>query len=69
MKIFQLKIKELARVVQDYAFWDENYAKVQEDNVDETWYKENFTEWLPEKYGIDLIVVLNKNKKILQSMD
>ena len=51
--------------MQDYAFWNENYDKVQEDNVDETWYKENFTEWLPDKYGIDLIVILNKNKKII----
>lgn len=64
-KVFQLKINELERIVQDYAFWDENYYKVQEDNVDETWYKENFTEWLPEKYGIDLIVILNKNKRII----
>ncbi|PRR84480.1 diguanylate cyclase [Clostridium vincentii] len=64
-KIFQSKIKELERITQDYAFWDEHYSKVQEVNIDETWYKENFTEWLPDKNGIDLIVILNRDKKII----
>ena len=64
-KLFQSKIKELEITVQDYAIWDENYNKIQEKNIDETWFKENFTEWLPEKYGIDLVVIVNRNKKII----
>jgi sensor domain CHASE-containing protein len=64
-KVFQLKINELERIVQDYAFWDGNYDRVQAKNVDEIWYRENFTEWLPNKYDIDLIVISYKNKKII----
>ena len=64
-KVFQSKIKDLGRIAQDYAFWDEHYNKVQEVNIDETWYRKNFTEWLPDKYGIDLIVILNRDKKII----
>lgn len=64
-KTFELKIKELETLVEEYAFWDESYNKMQEESIDETWLKENFTEWLPEQYGIDLIVILNRDKKII----
>lgn len=64
-KIVQSKIDELEGIVQEYAFWDENYNKVQEENIDATWYKQNFTEWLPDKKGIDLIVILNRDKKMI----
>jgi sensor domain CHASE-containing protein len=64
-KILQAKIKELGTTVQDYAIWDDTYDKVQEESIDETWFKENFTEWLPEKYGADLVVIVNRNRKII----
>jgi diguanylate cyclase (GGDEF)-like protein/putative nucleotidyltransferase with HDIG domain len=64
-KIFQSKIKELETTVQDYALWDETYSKMQEQSIDEIWFKENFTEWLPEKFGADLVVIVNNNKKII----
>ena len=65
LKIFQSKIKELETTVQDYALWDENYNKVQEKNIDKTWFKDNFTEWLPDKFGTDLVAIVNSNKKII----
>jgi len=64
-KIFTSRIKEIEKVVEDYSIWDENYDKVQEENIDEEWYKENYTDWLPQHFDIDLIVVLNKNKKVI----
>lgn len=64
-KIFQSKIKELETLGEEYGFWNESYNKMQEESIDETWLKENFTEWLPNQYGIDLIVILNRNKKII----
>jgi diguanylate cyclase (GGDEF)-like protein/putative nucleotidyltransferase with HDIG domain len=64
-KVFQSKIMEIKRVVGDYALWDENYNKIQEKNIDETWFKENFTGWFPENYDIDLIVIINRDKKII----
>ncbi|WP_051280177.1 diguanylate cyclase [Anaerovorax odorimutans] len=65
MKIFQLKINELETLVEDYALWDVSYNNILNKNNDETWIKENFTESLPDKYGIDLIVMLDKEKKVL----
>jgi len=64
-KVFQSKMKEIERIVQDYALWDENYYKIQGERIDEKWYDDNFIAWLPEKYGIDLVVVINKNKKVI----
>lgn len=66
-KIFQSKIKGLETLAEEYGFWDETYNKMQEESIDETWLKENFTEWLPDQYGIDLMIILNRDKKsILQ---
>ena len=64
-KIFKSRIKEIEKVVEDYSFWDENYVKVQEEHTNEEWYKANFIDWLPEQFGLDLIVVLNKDKKVI----
>jgi diguanylate cyclase (GGDEF)-like protein/putative nucleotidyltransferase with HDIG domain len=64
-KIFQSKIKEIETLVEDNAIWDENYNKVQEKNIDETWFKENFTEWLPDIFGMNLVVIVNNRKKII----
>lgn len=64
-KIFQSKIKELETLAEEYGFWDETYNKMQEESIDETWIKENFTQWLPDQYGIDLMVILNRDKKVI----
>ena len=65
MKVFQSKLMEIERVVRDYALWDEIYSKIQEEKIDNEWYEDNFTTWVPEKYGIDLVVIINRNKKII----
>lgn len=64
-KVFQSKIKEMERVAGDYALWDEIYYKIQEEVIDKKWFSDNFITWLPEKYGLDLVVIVNKNKKII----
>lgn len=64
-KVFQSKIKEIERVTGDYALWDEIYYKIQEEVIDKKWFSDNFITWLPEKYGLDLVVIVNKNKKII----
>lgn len=65
MKVFQSKLMEIERVVRDYALWDEIYSKIQEEKIDNEWYEDNFTTWVPEKYGIDLVVIINRNKRII----
>ncbi len=64
-KVFQSKIKEMERVAGDYGLWDEIYYKIQEEVIDKKWFSDNFITWLPEKYGLDLVVIVNKNKKII----
>ncbi|MEG1254638.1 diguanylate cyclase [Clostridium sp.] len=65
IKIFQSKIKEIDAILLDYAIWDDTYDKIQDENIDKTWLKENFTQWLTQKYGMDLVVIVNRNKKII----
>ena len=65
IKILQSQIKGLETTVQDYGIWDDTYDKMQEKIIDETWFEENFTTWLPEKFGADLVVLVNRNKKII----
>ncbi|MBU3159744.1 diguanylate cyclase [Clostridium frigoris] len=64
-KILQTKVSEIERLVGDYALWDETYNKVQDVNIDKNWFSDNYTKWLPQKYGVDLIVILNRNKKLI----
>jgi diguanylate cyclase (GGDEF)-like protein/putative nucleotidyltransferase with HDIG domain len=64
-KIFQSKVKEIETTTRDYGLWSENYNKMQEKTIDETWFVDNFTAWLPEKFGMDLVVIVNRNKKII----
>jgi len=64
-KILQTKISEIERLVGDYALWDETYNKIQDANIDKNWFADNYTTWLPQKYGIDLVVILNRNKKLI----
>lgn len=64
-KIFEFQLKTLNSVVQDYAIWDEIYNKIQEENIDKTWFDINYSKWLPEKLDIDLIIVANRNKEII----
>lgn len=64
-KIFEFQLKTLDSVVQDYAIWDEVYNKIQEENIDKTWFDINYSKWLPEKLDIDLIIVSNRNKEII----
>ena len=65
MKVFQSKIMEIERLVGDYALWDETYNKIQEANIDKKWFEDNYTTWLPEKQGVDLVVIVNRNKKLI----
>ena len=64
-KIFEFHLKTLDSVVQDYAIWDEIYNKIQENNINKTWFDINYSKWLPEKLNIDLIIVANRNKKVI----
>ncbi|MBF8984205.1 diguanylate cyclase [Lutibacter sp. B2] len=62
-KRIQSKSLELERVVKDYAMWDDTYEKIQQK--DEKWIKKNFLDGIPNDFDIDLIVIANKDKKIV----
>lgn len=64
--ILQSKTDELYATVQDTAIWDDLYNKIQDNTLDETWFKENITSWIPDKFGVDLIIIANRDKKIIE---
>jgi diguanylate cyclase (GGDEF)-like protein len=55
----------ISRIAKDYSKWDEAYENVSENNTG--WVKENFIDWMPDNYDIDLILVTDKKKGILGS--
>lgn len=65
IKIFEFQIKSIDSIVQDYAIWDEIYDKMQDKNIDKTWFDINYNKWLPEKLNVDLVIVANRNKEIV----
>ena len=64
-KIFEAQIKHLNSVVQDYAIWDDIYSKIQDKEIDKAWLYTNYSNWLPQKLNIDLILIADRNKKIV----
>jgi diguanylate cyclase (GGDEF)-like protein/putative nucleotidyltransferase with HDIG domain len=64
-RIFQSKVNEIETTAQDYALWDETYDKMQDESIDEVWFKANYTDWLSKIFGEDLIVIVNKNKEFI----
>lgn len=59
------QFRSLFNIVTDYGVWDEAYQKAKES--DRAFFKKNYSKWLPENQDIDLILVLDSNKKILTS--
>ncbi|MEN6372017.1 MAG: diguanylate cyclase [Armatimonadota bacterium] len=55
----------LNEYLTDYALWDETWNAV--DHPDKTWLKENLTGWLPEHFGVQVVVLTDKNLKIIAS--
>lgn len=64
-KIFKSQIDQLEAQTKDYALWDDVYNKVQEKNIDKQWFRENFTEFLPKNFDMDLVIVVNRNTKVI----
>jgi len=62
-KKIQSNSLELERLVKDYAMWDDTYKKIQQK--DEEWMKKKFLDGIPNDFDIDLIVIANKDKKIV----
>ncbi len=63
MEVIDSEGKKMERMAKDYAIWDEAYERIGAKHVG--WFKENFSEWLPKGQGVDLIIVIDKNKEIM----
>lgn len=53
----------LFKLATDYGVWDEAYQKAKEKDM--TFFRKNYNDWLPENQGVDLILVLDSNERIL----
>ncbi len=62
---FDLLNSSLFTVATDYGVWDEAYQKAKEG--DKGFFKENYSDWLPENQNIDLILVLDSKERVLVS--
>jgi diguanylate cyclase (GGDEF)-like protein/putative nucleotidyltransferase with HDIG domain len=60
--ILKRKSLELENMAKDYAIWDEAYEKIKEK--DTKWFKENYSDWLSSTQNIDLVAVINREKKL-----
>ena len=58
-------LKSLAMTVKNESVWDEAYEKIAEK--DYNWFKKNFSAWLPANFDIDLSVVINIDKVVIDA--
>ncbi|CAH2214400.1 conserved protein of unknown function [Tepidibacter aestuarii] len=62
-KIFQSEALDLGKIARDNGVWDDFYQKIEEKDIG--WFKENYSEWIPDNFGIDLILIANRNREII----
>ncbi|MEJ8554561.1 diguanylate cyclase [Tepidibacter sp. Z1-5] len=62
-KIFQSEALALGELATDSGIWDTFYQKIEEEDLE--WFKMNYSEWSPDNFSIDLIVIADKNRKII----
>ncbi len=62
-KIFQSEALGLQKLAKDNGVWDDLYQKIEEEDTE--WFKNNYSEWIPDNFDMDLIVIANKNRKII----
>lgn len=61
--IIEEELNELLMTVKDESVWDEAYEKIEEK--DYIWFKKNFSGWMPANFDIDLSVVMNMSKEVI----
>lgn len=61
--IIEEKVNELGTIAKDYSVWDDAYEKLEANDFQ--WFKENFSDWIPSNFDLDLSVVINNNKQII----
>jgi len=58
-KIWDNEIDGISQTAIDYSRWDDVYFRMEARDYDEAFFRENFMEWLPESFEIDVIVLLD----------
>ncbi|MCW2276905.1 CHASE4 domain-containing protein [Heliophilum fasciatum] len=59
------EVDSLMKTAKDNTTWDEAYTKVRDHDV--RWLHENFAEWTPENFDLDLVLVTDQKTNILAS--
>ena len=62
-KIFQSEALNIQELAKDNGIWDDSYQKIKQKDTE--WFKKNHSEWIPDNFSIDLIVIANKDKEII----
>lgn len=60
-KIWDNEIDGISQTAIDYSRWDDVYFRMEARDYDEAFFRENFMEWLPENFEIDVIVLLDNS--------
>jgi diguanylate cyclase (GGDEF)-like protein/putative nucleotidyltransferase with HDIG domain len=63
--VLNTKASGMSRMAKDYGIWDEAYTSIEDGRIE--WIKENFSDFLPENQGVDIIAVLDKKGRIVNS--
>ncbi|WBW97735.1 diguanylate cyclase [Oceanirhabdus sp. W0125-5] len=62
-KIIQSEGLSLEKIAKDNGIWSAVYQKIQEKDTE--WFKSYYSAWSPEVFDLDLIVIANKNREII----
>jgi len=62
-KVLNSELETLDQIVVDYSVWDDTYEAM--INQDKEFYTENFNDWIPDNFGVDLIIASDLNNNIL----
>lgn len=62
-EMIQSKSMDLQRISKDYGIWDEAADRLK--NNDTSWFKINYSQWIPKQQDIELVAVISKDGRLV----
>ncbi len=64
--IIDSKIQDIVEFTADYSAWDDTYYSLLNKDGSE-FFKDNYSDWLPDNFGLDLIILSNNDRTYIES--
>jgi|LGOV01.1.fsa_nt_gb diguanylate cyclase (GGDEF)-like protein/putative nucleotidyltransferase with HDIG domain len=64
--IIDSKIQDIVLLTVDYSAWDDTYYSLLNKDAS-AFFEDNYSEWLPDNFGVDLIILSNNDMTYIES--